>query len=63
MAHHKRKKSRRKVKCQICTPYKGLGNARNRMTAKERDQKDSDRDEMRSLTRTAKSASATRGVR
>jgi hypothetical protein len=30
MAHYKRKKSRRVVRCTLCTPHRWLGNARGR---------------------------------
>lgn len=33
--NHKRKKCRRSVKCQICTPYRGLGNNKGRVKDKE----------------------------
>lgn len=35
MAHHKRKKSRRSVKCTICTPVRWMGNSSGRRKPKE----------------------------
>jgi hypothetical protein len=36
MANHKRKKSKRQVKCTLCTQYRWLGNSKERMKAKYR---------------------------
>lgn len=35
MANHKRKKSKRTVKCTICTTHRWLGNTKGRRTNKE----------------------------
>lgn len=39
MANHKRKKSKRNVKCTICTTYRWGGNSKIRMKAKEAESK------------------------
>jgi hypothetical protein len=36
MTHHKRKKSRRVVRCTLCTPHRWLGNARGRFSKQPR---------------------------
>lgn len=35
MTHHKRKKTRRSIKCSLCTPYRWRGNARGRFKEKD----------------------------
>lgn len=40
MANHKRKKSKRTVKCTMCTPHKWLGNNSGRTKRKETDHKE-----------------------
>lgn len=47
MANHKRKKSKRNVKCTLCTPHRWLGNHKERTKAKERSRKKEDRKEMK----------------
>jgi len=39
MANHKRKKSKRNVKCTICTTYRHLGNNKGRVNDKEAESK------------------------
>ena len=34
MAHHKRKKSKRRVRCTMCTQYRWLGNSKGRQKAR-----------------------------
>ena len=36
MAHHRRKKSKRVVKCTLCNPYSWLGNNKEKTKAKYR---------------------------
>jgi hypothetical protein len=36
MAHYKRKKSRRVVRCTLCTPHRWLGNSRRRSNKQPR---------------------------
>lgn len=36
MANHKRKKSKRSVRCTMCTPYKWMGNTKERFKPKDR---------------------------
>jgi len=36
---HKRKKSKKSVKCTICTPYRWLGNSKDRFKHKDRESK------------------------
>lgn len=47
MANHKRKKSKRSVRCTICTPWRWLGNSSERTKKKYRPIKEKlgDRDE------------------
>lgn len=35
MAHHKRKKSKRQVKCTLCTKYRWMGNSKNRKRVRD----------------------------
>lgn len=35
MANHKRKKSKRSVKCTLCTPHRWMGNSKGRRKPKE----------------------------
>lgn len=39
MANHKRKKSKRSVKCTLCTKHRWFGNAAERSKAKEAEHK------------------------
>ena len=34
MANHKRKKTKRRVRCTMCTPYKWMGNNKGRQKPK-----------------------------
>lgn len=42
MAHRKRKKSKRNVRCTICTTYRWRGNGKDRFKIKDRKQKNSE---------------------
>jgi len=35
MANFKRRKSKKTVRCTLCTPYRWMGNAKQRLKAKE----------------------------
>ncbi len=35
MPHHKRRKSRRNVRCALCTTHRWLGNSKGRLKAKD----------------------------
>ncbi len=47
MANYRRKKSKRKVKCTMCTPHRWYGNSSNRHKSKEQSKKKEDKKEIK----------------
>ena len=47
MANHKRKKSKRSVKCTLCTPHRWMGTTKGRSKAKEEVKKKADKKEIK----------------
>lgn len=47
MANHKRKKTKRSVKCTMCTQHRWMGNAKGRDKAKNESKKKQDKKEMK----------------
>lgn len=47
MANHKRKKSKRSVKCTLCTPHRWLGNSKDRLKPKDQAKKQAAKKEIK----------------
>ena len=48
--HYKRPKTKRRVRCTLCTPHRWQGNNRNRFKAKEESLSRDDKKELKRLT-------------
>lgn len=51
MAHHRRKRSKRSVRCTLCTPHRWQGNGKERFKAREKHERKEAEREAKGRTR------------